>query len=321
MSVTERAAVLDTSIQNTCAQEPPASPRAIAHDAAVYTAERVAETLNGVWVGKVSGEYDPQFLDKDGFVNVDYYMVVDVKRGETFVYEEFSDRRSGDDLLAKARPDAPKWAYVWCARQDYQTTSPRQIHEFTKVSDNVNDARSVLNNSLGLKLADTDEVVLSDIWKQLVDAKYFDDPNRSFAYAGVLFKPVTMGSVKSYGGDSLFELRMVGEYRGTGQTAAQFVPGNPIYNVEHAQFIGIGMSSQEIRQMGRRAPSITAGAAAEGGDFLTASVALGNTMEGPKADAVAAVFSTQMAFDKVIIGPLAPSRAGSKTASLSMPKK
>ena len=40
------------------------------------------------------------------------------------------------------------------------------------------------------------------------------------------------------------------------------------------------------------------------GDFLSASVELGNAMVGPKDDAVAAVFSTQMSFDKVVIGPL-----------------
>jgi hypothetical protein len=282
----------------------------------VFTPDRVASTLNGVWIGKASGEYDPQLLGKDGFLNVDYYMIVDVKRGESFVYEEFSDKHPGDELLAKVNRGAPKWTYVWCAREDYKSTSPRQVHEFTKVSDDVNVARSLLNNSLGLRLPDNQDVVLSDIWKRLVEAKFFDDPKRSLAYAGALFKPITMGNVKSFNGDSLFELRLVGEYRGSGQTAAQFVPGNPIYNVEQGHFVGFSMSGQEVRQLGRRAPAIAAGVVGSG-DFLTASVGIGNEMVGPKADAVAAVFSTQMSFDKVVIGPLAPSAS----ASLPKPKK
>lgn len=302
MSTSARAAALDTSIATTCAQTAPTTPQALTHDAKVYTPDRVANTLNGVWIGKVSGEYDPQLMAKDGFLNVDYYMIVDIKRGESFVYEEVTDRRSGADLQPKR--GAPKWTYVWCAREDYKTKSPRQIHEFTKVSDDVNDARTILGNSLGLKL--TGDVVLSDVWRKLVDAKFFDDPKRSLAYAGVLFNPVTMGTVKTPNGDSVFELRLVGEYRGNGQTAAQFVPGNPIHNVESAHFVGLSMSSQEVRQLGRRAPSIAAEIGGTG-EFLTASVGFGNAMVGPKDDALASVFSTQMAFDKVVIGPLAPS--------------
>lgn len=311
MTTTARAAALDTTIATTCAQTAPTAPQALTHDARVYTPDRVASTLHGVWIGKVSGEYDPQLMAKDGFLNVDYYMIVDIKRGESFVYEEATDRRSGADLPAKR--GAPKWTYVWCAKEDYKTKSPRQIHEFTKVSDDVNDARTLLNNSLGLKLADTQEVVLSDIWAKLVEAKFFDNPKRSLAYAGVLFKPITMGTVKAPNGDSVFELRLVGEYRGSGQTAAQFVPGNPIHNVEQAHFVGLSMSSQEVRQLGRRAPSIAADIEGSG-DFMAASVGLGNAMIGPKDDALAAVFSTQMAFDKVIIGPLASG------ASASVPK-
>lgn len=329
LPVSERAAVLNTTVATTCAQTAravqaaPTPTRALAHDSRVYTPDRVAFTLNGVWIGKVTGEYDRQFIGKDGFVNVDYYMIVDVRRGEAFVYEEFTDRRS--DAGYKAKRGAPKWTYVWCAREDYKSTSPRQVHEFTKVSDDVNDARNLLNKSLGLKLGGNQEVVLSDIWRQLVDAKFFDNPQRSPAYAGVLFKPITMGNVKSVGGNSLFELRMVGEYRGSGSTAAQFVPGNPIYNVEQAHFVGFSMSGQEVRQLGRQAPSIAA--EVEGsGDFLTASTELDNAMVGPKSDAEAAVFSTQMSFDKVVLGPLAPNTGASffrpnNSASLSKPKK
>lgn len=317
LTTAARASALDTSIATTCAQTAPTAPRALTHDARVYTPDRVANTLNGVWIGKVSGEYDPQLMARDGYLNVDYYMIVDVRRGESFVYEEVTDRRSGAEY--PVRRGAPKWTYVWCAREEYKNKSPRQVHEFTKVSDDVNDARRILNNSLGLRLADTQEVVLSDIWKKLVDAKFFDNPNRSLAYAGVLFKPITMGTVTSSNGDSTFELRLVGEYRGSGQTAAQFDPGNPIRNVEQAHFVGFSMSSQEVRQLGRKAPSAAAEIVDGSGEFLTASVGLGNAMVGPKNDALAAVFSTQMSFDKVVIGPLAS--GVSTAASVAKPKK
>lgn len=317
LSVSQRAAALNTTLATTCAQtaqSATAAPRALAHDARVFSNDRVANTLNGVWIGRVAGEYDPQLLARDGFVNVDYYMIVDTKRGEVFVYEEFGDKRSGGPF--RARAGAPKWTYVWCARESYKTKSPRQIHEFTKISNNVQDARQILNNSLGLRLGGNDEVVLSNIWQRLVETKFFDDPRRSLAYAGVLFKPFTMGTVDASGG-SLFELRLVGEYRGSGQTAARFGIGEPIRNVEQGHFLGISMSSQEVRQLGRQA--IAAGLESSGGDFLTASTDLTNAMVGPKSDFDAAVFSTQMSFDKVVIGPLAP--GASASASARKPRK
>jgi hypothetical protein len=289
LSPTERATALDTSLSTTCAETAPAAPRALAHDANVFSPQRIANTLHGVWIGKVSGEHDPQLFAADGFLNVDYYMVVDVIRGEAFTYQEFTSRRSGAAL--QAAPGAPKWTYVWCARQNYETTSPRQVHELTKVSNNVQDARTLITNSTGLTFAPGEEIVLSNVWQRLVAIKFFDDPNRSVAYAGVLFDPVTMGTVQSGGGGFLFELRFVGEYRGSGQTAAEFAPGQPIHNVEQGHFLGISGP----------------------GDFLVASFGLGNPMIGPKSDFDAPPFSTQMAFDKVVMGPLGPSPPVYKT--------
>jgi hypothetical protein len=283
LTASERSAAINTSIEATCRERAPRVPRALAHDARVFSPDRIARTLNGVWIGRVTGEYDPQLLARDGALNVDYYMIVDVNRGESFVYQEFGSKRSGASLRPKAR--APVWTYTWCARDNYKTKSPRQVHTFTKVSDNVDDARDILANSTGLRFSTNEKVVLSDVWRKLVDAKFFDNPQRSLAYAGVLFNPLTMGSVASAGGGSLFELRLVGEYRGSGQTAAKFAPGQPIHNVEQGHFLGLSMAS---------------------GDFLSSSVGLGNQMVGPKSDFDAAVFSTQMAFDKVVIGPLAP---------------
>ena len=314
LTTAERTAALDTSISTTCAETAPLAPKALSHDANVFAPQRVASTLNGVWIGKVSGEYDKQLFADDGFLNVDYYMVVDINRGEAFVYQEFTDKRSGAAFQPK--DGAPKWTYVWCARENYATKSPRQVHEFTKVSDNVQDARDIITNSVGVTFSGGERMVLSNVWKKLVDAKFFDDPNRSLAYAGVLFNPLTMGTVQSAGGGSLLELRMVGEYRGSGQTAAQFEPGIPIHNVEQAHFLGVSGSGLSTASTSpRRGPRSTVTATTESGDYLTASYALGNEMEGPKDDAVVAVFSTQMAFDKVVIGPLSSSTPFPTTAS------
>jgi hypothetical protein len=313
LTASEQTAALDTSLSTTCAETAPLAPKVLAHDANVFAPQRIASTLNGVWVGKVSGEYDKQLFADDGFLNVDYYMIVDISRGEAFTYQEFGDKRSAASFQPKA--GAPKWTYVWCARENYQTKSPRQIHEFTKVSDNVQDARSILTNSVGVTFSGGEPVVLSNVWRKLVDSKFFDDPNRSLAYAGVLFNPLTMGTVQSGGGSTLFELRMVGEYRGSGQTAAQFVPGVPIHNVEQAHFLGISGAGISTASGGpRRGPRSTV-TTTESGDYLTASYSLGNEMIGPKDDAVLAVFSTQMAFDKVVIGPLGSSATSPTTTS------
>ena len=302
LTASQRAAAINTSLSSTCAETAPTNPQPLSHNSNVFTPQRVASTLNGVWLGKVSGEYDPQLFGPDGFLNVDYYMIVDVSRGEAFTYQEFTGRRSGTGL--QALPGGPKWTYVWCARENYETKSPRQIHDFVKVSDNVQDGRQLITNSTGLTFAAGEQLVLSNVWQRLVTAKFFDDPKRSLAYAGVLFKPVTMGTVQTSSGGSLFELKLVGEYRGSGQTAAQFIPGQPIYNVEQANFLGVSMGSGSGVTTGATSAAISSESSGIFGDFLTAAFGIGNAMFGPKPDADAPVFSTQMAFDKVVIGPL-----------------
>lgn len=306
LSAAERTAALDTSISSTCAETAPTTPKTLTHNTQVFSPQRIASTLNGVWIGKVSGEYDPQLFAADGFLNVDYYMIVDINRGESFVYQEFGSNRSGAGL--QAQPGAPKWTYVWCARENYETKSPRQIHDFVKVSDNIQDGKQLLTNSTGLTFAPGEQLVLSNAWQKLVAAKFFDDPKRSLAYAGVLFKPITMGTVQSAGGGSLFELRLVGEYRGSGETAAKFIPGEPIHNVEQAHFLGLtgsGTSTASASPSSTTARTAVATTTESSfGDFLVAAFGIGNAMIGPKDDATFELFSTQMAFDKVVIGPL-----------------
>lgn len=276
MSVLQLASILDTNLTRTCDEKAPrVAPSVNAHKDNVFSIERIEKTLTGVWRGRVKGNYEKTLLAKDGFVNVDYYMIVDAKRGEALVFEQFGSTRAAP----QARSNAPTWSYVFCGKENYKPRHPPQVHEFHKVSDNVEDARALLSTSTGLKFAENSDFVLSDIWRQLVDTKYFDNPRRSLAYAGGLFKPFKIGNVPNEGG-SLLEMDIRAEYRGSGLTAARFEPGVPMHGVEKGKFLGVETSS---------------------GDYLVSSFDAGVVM---------AKESTQgglidMFFDKVVIGPLA----------------
>ena len=279
MSASQLAASVDTSLDTTCSEQTPKVPQVNAHDARVFSIERVEKTLTGVWRGRVKGNYDPQYLARDGFVNVDYYMIVDAKRGEALVFEQFGPKRAAPQPKA----GTPTWSYVFCDRANYKPRHPPQVHEFHKVADNVEDARAILRASTGLALAaDEGELVLGDVWQQLVDTKYFDDPARSLAYAGGYFKPFVIENVPAEGG-SLLSMDMTAEYRGSGMTAARFERGVPMRGFERGKFLGVTTGS---------------------GDYLVSSVSLGSEMRTLKQVLDDLV---DMFFDKIVIGPLAPS--------------
>jgi hypothetical protein len=242
-------------------------------NARAFPIDRVEKTLNGVWRGKVWGEYDKKFLDKEGFLNVDYYMIVDVKRHEALVFEQYGPTRA----VAHAKAEGPVWSYVMCGEEGYLPHHAAQVHEFQKVSDNVEDAREILRTSTGLAFEDKSELVLSEIWRKLVDTKYFDTA-RAPAYAGALFQPFEIEPVDEKN-KSVFRMKLQAEYRGAGATAAKFQSGVPIHGVEQGQFLGVATDS---------------------GDFLVSSV--GNGAEFNKQATDGGLID--MAFDKVIIGPL-----------------
>lgn len=123
------------------------------------------------------------------------------------------------------------------------------------------------------------EFVVSEVWRQLVDGRYFDDL-RFQAYAGGLFKPFKIGRTKSLTGESLIEVAFQTEMRGGGGTAARFDSGVPIRGAEFGGFIGV---STEV------------------GDYLVAS--LGNGTEWRKEAVDGGVID--LFFEKVVIGPLA----------------
>jgi len=200
-------------------------------------------------------------------------MSVDVKHAETLVLEQLSPKRAAP----KAQPGAPAWSYMMCGRERYLPAHPAQVHEFQKVSDNVADARALLQESTGLTF-DSKDFVLSTAWQKLVETKYFDTA-RYGAYAGGLFKPFQIGNTTTDDGKSVFAMKFPAEYRGSGGTAARFETGVPMRGVEHGQFVGVTTAA---------------------GDFLVAS--LGNGQEMAKAVEAGGVIN--MFFDKVVIGPL-----------------
>jgi hypothetical protein len=252
---------------------PAASTQAFAQD-------RIENTLNGVWRGRVWGAYPKKFLTRDKrlgaparqYLNVDYYWIVDVKRGEALVLEQLSNKRT----VGEPPQGASTLSFLMCGEDQYLPRAPRQVHEFQKVSNTLEDARSILEKSTGLKVAAGD-VVLSDFWKMLVEQKYFDT-HKYPAYAGGFFKSFKLARVAdAASGATHFSMKLEAEYRGSGATAAKFETGVPITGTESVEFLGVTASS---------------------GDFLHASI--GNGIAWAKT----APGVINMSMDKVTLGPL-----------------
>jgi hypothetical protein len=275
----------------------------------VFTPKRTGITLTGVWRGSVTGNYDKQYLAEDGLLNVDYYLIVDAKRGEALVFEQFGSEGAGPQPL----PNSPTWSYVTCGRS-YQPSFPAQVHTFVKVSNSIEDARALLNASTGQTFNNPGELVLSDVWQQLVDTKYFDDPGRSLAYAGALFKPFTVENVRS-GNKSLLAMDMVAEYRGSGQTALQFSPGVAIHGTEHGKFLGVQLLPSDSLARVDAKGRYRAHQSVSSGDYLIASPGLGGeaTVAKDVVDSPAGAGEStagnrgilSYSYDKIVIGPLA----------------
>jgi hypothetical protein len=312
LTAAESLAAIDTSLATTCGQETPKISQARAHNAQVFSKQRIETTLTGVWHGRVSGNYGSEYLGPDGFVNVDYYMLIDAQRGEALVFEQFGSTRAAP----APKPGAPTWSYVSCGRENYVPRHPAQVHTFNKVADNLIDARAILQTSTGQTFPGTGPLVLADAWKQLVDTKYFDDPARSLAYAGGFFKPFSIQNVPVSGG-SMLEMDMQAEYRGSGETAVKFQPGVPMRGYERGRFLGVSTSSQSVA-IRRAHRSLRP---ADGfGDFLVSSFSLGGLVEVVKI--IEDIFLNSipimsMTYDKVVIGPLAPMQSVPQMAGKS----
>jgi hypothetical protein len=106
---------------------------------------RIARTLHGMWRGEVYGDYN-----KD--LRVDYFWIIDTQRNEGLIIAQ----RTGNATLGGMRPvpNAPKITYLMCANEGYTPSSEggSQIHEFTKVSNSIEEAQEVLERATGLDL-------------------------------------------------------------------------------------------------------------------------------------------------------------------------
>jgi hypothetical protein len=241
-----------------------------------FPKDRIAKTLNGLWNGQVLGD--------DGHVGVDYFWIIDMKRNEGLLLAQRSGKQSVPAPAAAAAATAPKFTYVMCAHEGFVPSKDTpQVHEFTKVSDDISKAARIVQAATGVATKKA-RPTLADIWRALIAAKYFTDPRyadeRGNAYAGGFFKPMDIEPVASAIGPSLHSIRWDAEYRGGGATSMTFAPEVPVSGVEYAQFVGTTTSS---------------------GDFLVASPGNGKLW---KVEAIKGA-AYDLAFDKVVLGPLA----------------
>jgi hypothetical protein len=238
--------------------------------------DRVSKTLHGIWRGEVTGAYPKQFLARDGKLNVDYYWIIDTQKNEALIVEQLTSARS---LPETRSANAPRFSFLMCGEEGYVPAHPRQVHTFIKISDNVEDASTLLSKSTGLRTAAAPgQFSLADAWRSLVTERYFTRATFP-AYAGGYFRPFQISTVPNTIGPALIELKYEAEYRGSGATAAQFRSDEPIRGVESAQFMGVS---------------------APGGDFLVSSFGNGKVWKKEASQGGA----IELAFDKVVIGPL-----------------
>lgn len=233
-----------------------------------FPTDRIAKTLHGMWRGRVLGD------DKD--VSIDYFWMFDTKRGESLIMA----LRTGKQSLAELQPveNAPKFTFLMCAHEGYlPSKATPQLHEFVKVSDDIEGAPRILQGLTTLKLQKA-RPTLSDLWRGLVATKYFEGLP-AVAFGGGFFTPVRIERVASEIGPAQASLKWDAEYYGGGSTAIKFTKGVPITGVEYGQFVGT---------------------TTESGDFLVASPGNGKPW---KVEARTGG-SYDLGFDSVILGPL-----------------
>ncbi len=276
---------LVTANLDSCKTKVPVIPR---EGMRTIAPERVAKALHGIWRGRVWGDYPKELLAADGFLNVDYYWLIDAERGESLILEQLSSKRAAPSPPVhraqvvegyRGTLASPVWSFLSCGREGYVPRHPKQVHEFQKISNSLDGARAMLETSTGLKAVGQD-VSLSAAWKRLVEDKYFDTA-RFGAFAGGLFKPFEIVHSTNAAGTPVLTLSYQAEYRGGGATAARFESGVPILGRETAGFVVVDSPQ---------------------GYFLVSS--LENGVEWEKVAAEAGTIN--MTMDKVVIGPLAP---------------
>jgi len=240
-------------------------------------AARVSKTLNGMWRGQIIGSpLDTKYAKgKEG--NVDYFWIIDSphKRGLIIALRDGKDSTAGIGPI----PNAPKITYLICAHEGYVPNVEKgsEIHEFTKISNSIDGARSVLEKATGVTFKEK-HPTLPDFWKEIVASGYFKSLP-SVAFAGGFFNPMRINLVPSPIGPAQLSLSWDSEYYGGGTTWIKFTPGVPMKGEEYTQFVGT---------------------TATAGDYLVASP--GNGKLSKVEARVGGDYD--LAFDSVSFGPL-----------------
>ena len=116
------------------------------------------------------------------------------------------------------------------------------------------------------------------MWQKLVAIQYFN--NLPYvAYAGGYFTKMQIQPVANPTGPAETSVKWNAEYRGGGATGLQFTPGQPVFGVEYAQFVGTTATT---------------------GDYLVSSPGNGHLWKVKSA--LGGTYD--LAFDKVSLGPL-----------------
>jgi hypothetical protein len=230
-----------------------------------------------MWRGQVIGSPLDAKYEKTKEANVDYFWIFDMPRREAVIIA----LRNGNNSTAGLGPvpNAPKLSYLICAHEGYIPTVEKgsEIHEFTKVSNNTNNAVEVLQKATGLTFK-TRRPILSELWREIVASGYFKTLP-AVAFAGGLFKPVRVESVPSAIGPPQVSMSWDAEYYGGGTTWIKFTPGVPMKGVEYSTFVGTNATA---------------------GDFLVASPGNGKLAKVEAASGG----DYDLAFDSVTMGPM-----------------
>jgi hypothetical protein len=239
---------------------------------------RIEKTLHGMWQGQVIGSPLDTKYEKSKEGNVDYFWMIDTRRKEGLIIALRNGNKSTADLkLATDNP--PKLSYLICAHEGYIPAVEKgsEIHEFVKISDNIDNAAQILTKATGLKF-NKQRATLADLWKVIAASGYFKSLP-AVAFAGGLFKPMRLELVKSPVGPALLSMSWDAEYYGGGTTWIKFTPGVPMKGTEYTQFVGTTASA---------------------GDFLVASPGNGKLY---KVEARSGG-DYDLSFDSVSLGPL-----------------
>jgi hypothetical protein len=249
-----------------------------------FSVERVAKTLHGMWRGQVIGSPLDNRYEKSKEGNVDYFWIIDTQNNEGLIIA----LRNGNDSMAGLEPaaNAPKLTYLICAHEGYLPAVERgsEIHEFTKVANNIEAAASILQKATGVQFK-TGQPSLSDMWQVIVESGYFKSLP-AVAFAGGLFKPMRLELVASPVGPAQLSMSWNSEYYGGGTTGIKFTPGVPMRGVEYTTFVGTTATAGDYLVASPGNGKLAKVEAFDGGDYDLAFDALSF---GPlEADAVAA---------------------------------